>query len=40
MGESTRIENTFTKTCPECGHILRKEAGCHVCDNCAYTKCG
>ena len=40
MGESIRIENTFTKTCPECGHALRKEAGCHVCDNCAYTKCG
>jgi len=26
--------------CPDCGHPLRREEGCNVCDNCRYTKCG
>jgi len=26
--------------CPDCSYPLRKEAGCNVCDNCAYSKCG
>ena len=26
--------------CPDCTYPLRREAGCNVCDNCGYTKCG
>lgn len=26
--------------CPDCSCPLRREAGCNVCDNCGYTKCG
>jgi ribonucleoside-diphosphate reductase alpha chain len=26
--------------CPDCGFPLKRESGCDVCDNCAYTKCG
>jgi len=26
--------------CPDCSYPLRREAGCNVCDNCGYTKCG
>jgi ribonucleoside-diphosphate reductase alpha chain len=26
--------------CPECGEALIFQEGCHVCVNCAYTKCG
>ena len=26
--------------CPDCGHPLRREAGCNVCDECGYSKCG
>jgi ribonucleoside-diphosphate reductase alpha chain len=26
--------------CPDCGHSLRREAGCNVCDECGFTKCG
>ena len=30
----------FMRTCPECNSQLRKEAGCNVCDNCGFSKCG
>jgi ribonucleoside-diphosphate reductase alpha chain len=26
--------------CPDCSYSLRREAGCNVCDNCGYSKCG
>jgi len=26
--------------CPDCKYPLRREAGCNVCDNCGYSKCG
>jgi len=26
--------------CPDCGYPLRREAGCNVCDECGFTKCG
>ena len=26
--------------CPDCSYPLRREAGCNVCDNCGYSKCG
>ncbi|MFW6324412.1 MAG: adenosylcobalamin-dependent ribonucleoside-diphosphate reductase, partial [Desulfovibrionales bacterium] len=29
-----------TPTCPECGHPLLFQEGCHVCQSCGYTKCG
>jgi len=28
------------RKCPECNSQLRKEAGCNVCDNCGFSKCG
>lgn len=28
------------RRCPDCGFALRKEASCHVCDNCGFSKCG
>lgn len=31
---------TFMRICPECNSPLRKEAGCNVCDNCGFSKCG
>ncbi len=33
-------ESVILNPCPECGQSLRKEAGCLVCANCGYTKCG
>ncbi len=27
-------------TCPDCGGVLVFQEGCHVCPNCAYTRCG
>ena len=30
----------FMRICPECNSQLRKEAGCNVCDNCGFSKCG
>jgi len=26
--------------CPDCKYPLRREAGCNICDNCGYSKCG
>ncbi|MHC4116884.1 MAG: vitamin B12-dependent ribonucleotide reductase [Planctomycetota bacterium] len=26
--------------CPDCGHPLRREAGCNMCDECGFSKCG
>ena len=26
--------------CPDCSYPLRREAGCNVCDECGYSKCG
>jgi len=26
--------------CPHCGHPLRRDSGCRICDNCGYDKCG
>jgi len=36
--ESARISPV--NRCPDCSHPLRREAGCDVCDNCSYSKCG
>ena len=33
-------ESVTLNPCPECNQSLRKEAGCLVCANCGYTKCG
>jgi ribonucleoside-diphosphate reductase alpha chain len=33
-------KNSSKPKCPECNYALRKEAGCNVCDNCGYSKCG
>lgn len=30
----------LTNKCPDCSYPLRREAGCNVCDNCGYSKCG
>jgi ribonucleoside-diphosphate reductase alpha chain len=30
---------TLANGCPDCGHSLRREAGCNVCDECGYSKC-
>ena len=29
-----------SNACPDCKYPLRREAGCNVCDNCGYSKCG
>jgi ribonucleoside-diphosphate reductase alpha chain len=34
------VRASVVNRCPDCNHPLRKESGCNVCDNCAYTKCG
>ncbi|MCD6365389.1 MAG: hypothetical protein J7M14_05890, partial [Planctomycetes bacterium] len=33
-------ETILTKPCPDCGQPLRRDAGCFVCESCAYSKCG
>jgi len=41
MGQSYEPAETSTANpCPECKYPLRREAGCNVCDNCGYPKCG
>ena len=41
MGVHTDVPaGVILNPCPECGQALRKEAGCLVCANCGYTKCG
>ncbi len=30
----------FQRTCEECGHAMRQEANCAVCDYCGQSKCG
>ena len=26
--------------CPECGHEMTFQEGCHICNNCGYSRCG
>ncbi len=33
-------EFSVAKLCPDCGHPLRPDSGCLVCQNCGYNKCG
>jgi len=37
---SGTAEQQYEKACPDCGHPLVNEAGCRVCKNCGYSKCG
>jgi ribonucleoside-diphosphate reductase alpha chain len=37
--QQTVIPDVVSK-CPDCGSKLRSEAGCNICDNCGYSKCG
>ena len=39
-GSGDGLEDVVLNPCPECKQALRKEAGCLVCANCGYTKCG
>lgn len=34
------ITRNWTGQCPECGSSLVFQEGCHICQNCGYTKCG
>ncbi|RKY08549.1 MAG: ribonucleotide-diphosphate reductase subunit alpha, partial [Planctomycetota bacterium] len=34
------VTDAFMRKCPECNSKLRREAGCNVCDNCGFSKCG
>ncbi|MBN1818743.1 MAG: adenosylcobalamin-dependent ribonucleoside-diphosphate reductase [Sedimentisphaerales bacterium] len=41
LGLSDIAGNHYSiKKCPDCGQILRFEAGCDICKNCGYSKCG
>jgi ribonucleoside-diphosphate reductase alpha chain len=41
LGEGGTLAPTpSVRKCPDCGQPLRTEAGCVVCDNCGYSKCG
>jgi ribonucleoside-diphosphate reductase alpha chain len=41
LGEGgTPTQTPSVRQCPDCGQSLRTEAGCVVCDNCGYSKCG
>jgi ribonucleoside-diphosphate reductase alpha chain len=41
LGENREsVKTSSINKCPECGHPLRREEGCNVCDNCSYRKCG
>ncbi|MHC4559589.1 MAG: vitamin B12-dependent ribonucleotide reductase [Planctomycetota bacterium] len=34
------VRITLVNRCPYCGYPLRREAGCNVCYECGYSKCG
>jgi ribonucleoside-diphosphate reductase alpha chain len=34
------LTSPFQQICEECGHSMRREANCVVCDNCGDSKCG
>jgi ribonucleoside-diphosphate reductase alpha chain len=41
LGKNGESENfILISKCPSCGHPLRREEGCNVCDYCWYIKCG
>ena len=41
LGENCEpIRVSLVNKCPECGHPLRRDSGCNVCDYCFYNKCG
>ncbi|MHC4259480.1 MAG: TSCPD domain-containing protein [Planctomycetota bacterium] len=39
-GNCEPLATARSKKCPECGHPMRRESGCDICDNCTYRKCG
>jgi len=41
LGENCEpINMSLVNKCPECGHPMRRDSGCNVCDYCSYNKCG
>lgn len=40
LGEHMPLIENNAKKCPDCGQALRFEAGCDICSNCGYSKCG
>lgn len=41
MGDDSGLANISSiRKCPDCGQLLRREAGCDVCYECGYSKCG
>lgn len=40
LGEYKPVIENNSKKCPDCGQSLRFEAGCDMCSNCGYSKCG
>lgn len=40
LGEYQPLIKNNTRKCPDCGQPLRFEAGCDICSNCGYSKCG
>jgi ribonucleoside-diphosphate reductase alpha chain len=40
LRKNLEIQSTFSiNKCPDCGHPLRREEGCNVCDNCGFSRC-
>ena len=41
LGKNREPVKAFpAKKCPDCGAALRREAGCNMCDEYTYSKCG
>ncbi|MBN1817657.1 MAG: TSCPD domain-containing protein, partial [Sedimentisphaerales bacterium] len=40
LGQNSAVVEASVNKCPECNHPLRREAGCIVCDQCGFSKCG
>ncbi|MGB2986337.1 MAG: hypothetical protein WBE26_10685 [Phycisphaerae bacterium] len=43
LGDYSAVDATVTsagRACPFCGHRMRREAGCFVCDRCLHSSCG
>ena len=37
---ATKDQDLQNPSCPECGSEMTFQEGCHICQNCGYSRCG